>query len=96
MREELRGKLEGNSKNTLTGFGEEVCMVALDSVGKKIGNIVNCNSKVKELLGFEKESILDKNITRIMPKVYTELHNSFITNFIRRKHATAEIDMENS
>ena len=96
MREELRGKLERTCKNARNGFGEEVCMVAVDSVGKKIGNIVNCNSKVKDLLGFEKESILDKNITRIMPKVYTELHNSFITNFIRRKHVAADIDMDNS
>ena len=44
------------------------------------------------MLGFDKESIMDKNITRIMPKVYSELHNSFITSFIRRKDTQTSPD----
>ena len=31
---------------------DEDCMIALDSVGKKLGFIVNCNSKTENLLGF--------------------------------------------
>ena len=61
-------------------------MIAVDSVGKKLGSIVNCNSKTKDLLGYYKDSLINKNITRIMPRVYTELHNSFLLNFIKKKN----------
>ena len=61
-------------------------MIAVDSVGKNLGSIVNCNSKTKDLLGYEKDSLINKNITRIMPRVYTELHNSFLLNFIKKKN----------
>jgi hypothetical protein len=60
-------------------------MIAVDSVGSRLGNIVNCNSQTHALLGYQKESIVDKNITRIMPKIYGDLHNDFILSFLQGK-----------
>lgn len=58
-------------------------IITLDTIGNNLGVVLNCNSHVKELLGFEKSALLGKNITKIMPKIYTELHNSFMLGFIR-------------
>ena len=64
---------------------EEVSMIVVDSVGSRLGHIVNCNAQTQQLLGYEKESIVDKNITRIMPKIYAELHNNFILSYLQGK-----------
>jgi len=60
-----------------------MAMIAVDSVGASLGHVINCNKQTKSFLGYEKENIIGKNITRIMPKVYAELHNNFIINFIK-------------
>ena len=64
--------------------GDEVCMVVTDTVSSKLGHILNCNAQTKDLLGYSKESIIGKNLIKLMPKVYSELHNSFIINFLKR------------
>jgi len=63
-------------------------MVALDSVGKKLGQVVNCNKHIHGLLGYDKESIINKSIVRIMPKAYAELHNDFILNYLKGQSHT--------
>lgn len=63
-------------------------MLVVDTVGQALGNIVNSNAQVKSLLGFEKEDIMDKNITRLMPKMFAEIHNSFIVRFLQKTKGT--------
>jgi len=67
-------------------------MIAVDSVGKRLGKIVNCNNQTDRLLGFKKKSLLEKNITRIMPKIYSELHDHFILNYLKGQNRVYESD----
>jgi acyl-CoA synthetase (AMP-forming)/AMP-acid ligase II len=46
-------------------------IITLDTIGNNMGVVLNSNSHVTELLGFEKTALLGKNITKIMPKIYT-------------------------
>ena len=61
---------------------DHISMVVIDSVGINMGQIVNCNSQLKHLLGYDKASIITKNVTKLMPSFYAQLHNSFVLNFI--------------
>ena len=58
-------------------------MIAVHTFGHNLGHIVNCNSHLKEVFGYEKKSVLDKKVTRLMPKVYADLHNTFILNYLK-------------
>jgi len=60
-------------------------MITVDTVGNNLGLIKNCSTQIKELLGYDKKAILGKQITKIMPKIYAELHNNFILDYIHHK-----------
>jgi len=68
-----------------------MAMIVVDSVGSKLGHVVNCNKQTQMLLGYEKENIVNKNVTRIMPKFYSDLHNNFILNFLKGQSHTHNI-----
>ena len=57
--------------------------MTLNSIGNNLGVVLNCNNAVQETLGFDKNGLIGKNVTKIMPKIYSELHNDFILRFIR-------------
>jgi hypothetical protein len=46
-------------------------MITVDTVGNNLGIIKNCSTQIKELLGYDKKLIINKQITKIMPKIYT-------------------------
>jgi PAS domain S-box-containing protein len=64
---------------------DEAGMIGVDTVGSRLGTIVNCSPHIKNQLGYEKTTLLGKNITRIMPKMYSDLHNNFILNYLHKK-----------
>jgi len=47
-----------------------VSIIAVDSIGSNLGVVINSNTYVKDLLGFERQGLIGKNITKIMPKIY--------------------------
>jgi len=99
VREELKAKLEKGSeqRSSLGGLlSDEVAMIAVDSVGGRLGHIVNCNGQTRTLLGYEKSSLLEKNITRIMPKIYGELHNNFILSFLQGRTSGSSADSDSA
>lgn len=83
VRDEIKNKLHAAGNNHRLPV-DEVTTIAVDTVGNKLGEIVSTNSQIKELLGFEKSTLIGKNVIKLMPKIYSELHNSFIINFIKR------------
>lgn len=52
-------------------------------MGNGLGVVLNCNAQVQELLGYDRSSLIGKNVTKLMPKIYSELHNNFMLDFIR-------------
>jgi PAS domain S-box-containing protein len=92
MKEKLSSILETRTKNAKISNeeineDEEMSIITLDTIGNNLGVVLNSNSHVRELLGFEKTALLGKNITKLMPKIYTELHNAFMLNFIRSENS---------
>jgi PAS domain S-box-containing protein len=62
---------------------EEVTIITVDSIGNNLGVVLNCNNNVQASLGFDRSGLIGKNVTKIMPKIYSELHNNFMLRFIR-------------
>jgi hypothetical protein len=49
---------------------EDLHMITIDTVGNNLGLIKNCSTQLKDLLGYDKKTILGKQVTKIMPKIY--------------------------
>ena len=47
-----------------------------------VGNILSCNTQVLKFLGYEKSELIGSNVHKIMPKVYHDIHNDFIKNYL--------------
>lgn len=50
---------------------ENIAIVTLNSIGNNLGVVLNCNNAVQETLGFDKNGLIGKNVTKIMPKIYS-------------------------
>lgn len=60
-----------------------MAIITVDSIGNNLGVVLNCNNNVQSALGFDRYGLIGKNVTKIMPKIYSELHNNFMLRFIR-------------
>jgi PAS domain S-box-containing protein len=47
-----------------------------------MGIITNSNSEVTRILGFSKSDVVGQKVQRIMPKVFADMHDNFIKNFL--------------
>ena len=59
-----------------------MAIITVDSIGNNLGVVLNCNNGVQSALGFDRNGLIGKNVTKIMPKIYSELHNNFMLRFI--------------
>ena len=66
-------------------FEEVGTLIVIDTVSPNLGTVVNTNSEIKEFLGYDKNYMIGKNVTRLMPKVYSKLHDNFILNYLKRE-----------
>ena len=48
----------------------------------KIGIVVHTNNIVKDLIGYRRSELLEKNVAAIMPKIYGETHDSVLERYI--------------
>jgi len=46
--------------------------------------VLNSNKNVNSLLGYTQKEIVGKNVTKIMPKIYADMHGTFMLNFLKR------------
>lgn len=87
VKEELNYILKNTEKEAqlISGLsGDDIGMVVVDTIGCNLGTILNCNLMVKNILGYSKQVIVGKNVNRLMPKAFTEIHNSFILKYLRQ------------
>lgn len=49
-----------------------------------IGIIINSNSELLKILGYTKQEVMGQKITKIMPKHYYDIHDSFVTKYLNR------------
>lgn len=59
-----------------------MCVLHVSTNTSTIGIITNCNSELKNYLGYERSELLNQKVTKIMPKIFTEIHDKFIRNYL--------------
>ncbi|KAL4478284.1 hypothetical protein ABPG72_016596 [Tetrahymena utriculariae] len=48
----------------------------------QIGIVTNLNNELTRILGWSKADVIEQNISRIMPKVYADLHDKFMEHYL--------------
>ena len=50
-----------------------------------MGIITNCNTEFKKMLGYDKHELIDKKVNKIMPKSFSEFHDSLIRAHVQKR-----------
>ncbi|EAR83935.1 PAS domain S-box protein (macronuclear) [Tetrahymena thermophila SB210] len=64
------------------GENSNTCIITVSGNLNSVGIVTNSNNEVFRMLGFQKNEIIDQNISKIMPRVYGNLHDSFIHRYL--------------
>ena len=59
-----------------------MCVMHISTNTSTIGIVTNCNSEVKSYLGYEKSELIHQKVTKIMPKMYADIHDQFIKDYL--------------
>lgn len=65
-------------------ISDKSAILTVDAIGSSLGAVINSSRNIKNLLGHERKVLLGKNVTKLMPKVYNDMHSEFMLNFIKR------------
>lgn len=49
--------------------------------------ITSCNNEVLRVLGYQKVELIEQNISKIMPKVYGDIHDDLMKRYINTTEA---------
>ena len=64
-------------------FGKETGIIlGSGDIGYE-GQIITCNKSIIDLFGYSKDELKGKFCTILMPKILSEIHNSFIENYLQ-------------
>lgn len=61
-----------------------LCIITVAVGLSSIGTIINSNSELERILQYTKSEVLGQKLTKIMPKLFYELHDGFILRYINR------------
>lgn len=64
------------------GENSNTCIITVSGNYNSIGTVTNSNNEIARILGYAKQDIMEQNISRIMPKVYADLHDGFMKNYL--------------
>lgn len=64
-----------------------MCVLHVSTINNSMGIVQNCNSEVKKYLGFEKSELINQKVTKIMPKIYSDIHDGFIDQYLKKADA---------
>ena len=64
-----------------------LCIITVQTALASMGTIVNSNSELEHILQFGKSEVVGQKLNKLMPKLYYELHDGFITKYIGRPDA---------
>lgn len=63
-------------------------MISIDITENSFGIINICNNEIKNYLGYTKKELIGSKVTKIMPKIFNEVHDNFIRKFIEKEDST--------
>ena len=64
------------------GENSNTCIITCSGNFNSIGTVTNSNNEITRILGYSKNDIISQNISRIMPKVYADLHDGFMRCYL--------------
>ena len=89
MKSAIANKQFLDSEKAKYGENSNTLIVMISGNHNSIGVVVNCNYEISRLLGFNKNDVIGQNITRILPKVFLDLHDGFIRRFMETSESNA-------
>lgn len=63
------------------GENSNTCIATCSGNFNSMGLVLNINNELTRILGFSKNEVIGNNITRIQPKVYSEIHDTFMKKY---------------
>lgn len=57
-------------------------MVVISGDEGRLGNVVHTNNLVRDLFGYRRSELLERNVNIIMPKIFAEHHNAVLQRYI--------------
>jgi len=72
-------------------FGENTTSAIIIMSGNKatVGTVLNANNELWEILGYEKNCVIGKNVSMLMPELLGSHHNRFVQNSFNKSVSTA-------
>lgn len=64
------------------GENSNTCIITCSGNYNNMGIITNCNNEITRILGFNKLDIIGQKVNRVMPKIYSDYHDTFMNNFL--------------
>lgn len=61
---------------------EEMTVICISTCNGTLGQVLSCNNLIKKFLGYDKKELIGNKINKIMPKVFHELHDDFVKNYL--------------
>jgi PAS domain S-box-containing protein len=69
------------------GENSSTCIVTCSGNPAQMGHVNNVNNEITRILGYSKSDVLNQNINKIMPKVYADIHDSFMRRYFETSEA---------
>jgi hypothetical protein len=63
---------------------ERMCVLHISMANANIGIVLNCNSEAKKYLWCEKQELINQKVTKVMPKVFSDIHDTFIEEYLKK------------
>jgi len=63
------------------GENSNTCILTVSGNFNNMGTVVNVNNEITRILNFSKSDLIGQNISKIMPKVYADIHDSLMRNY---------------
>ena len=70
------------------GGNSNISVVLLSANTSNVGNINSINQEIYDILGYERKSLINKNITVIMPPIMAHTHNLAISKYFENSQIT--------
>ena len=63
------------------GDNSNTCIITCSGNYNEMGVVTNCNNEITRILGFPKQEIIGQNISKIMPRVYANVHSQLMSRY---------------
>lgn len=64
------------------GENSNTCIITCTGNYNNTGIVFNCNNEITRILGFTKNDVIGQRVNRLMPKIYSDMHDGFMKRFL--------------